>query len=155
MDLYVVVLRLFHIVAGVFWAGAYLTLVRFFVPSVRSGEPEEGRIMGRLMPRLGPAMGGAATLTVISGVLLFWRDFGSADSVSAPMISFGIGGLAAIIAWILVILMFTPLGRRLGLGFTPGGEGNEDAGDALTRLGPVVAILVFIAVLSMAISRYL
>lgn len=155
MDWYVLVLRLIHVIGGVFWAGAYLALVRFFVPSVRSGEPAEGRIMGRLMPKMGPALGGAATLTVISGVLLFTRDFGAASSVSASMIGFGIGGLAATIAWLLGILMFTPLGRRFGWGFTPGAEGNESASPAVTRLGPTVAVLVFVAVLSMSVSRYL
>jgi len=75
MDITMIVLRLFHIFAGVFWVGAGLMAIcspRTFTQFAG----EEGKRFGqRFMSqsKYGMFMGIASMLTVLSGALMYWR----------------------------------------------------------------------------------
>ncbi|MGH8873535.1 MAG: hypothetical protein ACRDWS_16365 [Acidimicrobiia bacterium] len=119
--------------------------------------------MSRLMMerRLGQALGGSGAITVLSGLLLFWRDFGSPGDPSASMIAFGVGGLAGLSAWILGATLLAPMGRRLAPPVERLHKVEEVEEEirsvvgSAARFSPILGTLVFAAVVLMAVSRYL
>ncbi|MGH8914962.1 MAG: hypothetical protein ACRDZM_10660 [Acidimicrobiia bacterium] len=162
MDVYVIVLRLLHILGGVFWAGALFSIVSFVQPTAKRAGMPGGQFVGRLMGegRFGQAMGGAAIITILSGGLLFARTFGGSAPVSGPMIGFSIGAVAAVVAWLLGFIVLFPAARRMGP-LSARIEQGEDVGAEMgrlvatqTRWTQVTAWLVLIAVLTMATARY-
>ena len=72
---YLIILRLFHIVAGVFWAGATIYLAWFILPAVKACGPEGGRFMQQLgnTNKLPVVMTITSILNVLSGILLLWN----------------------------------------------------------------------------------
>ena len=48
MDTYLVVLRIVHILAGVFWVGAVFTTILFLQPTARDVGPAAGPFMAHL-----------------------------------------------------------------------------------------------------------
>lgn len=72
--IYLISLRLVHMVAGVFWAGAAFTLAGFVEPTVRAAGPEGGRFMQRLAEhsRFSFFMSLSSLLTTGTGLLLYW-----------------------------------------------------------------------------------
>ena len=48
MDTYLVVLRIVHILAGVFWVGAVVTTILFLQPTARDVGPAAGPFMAHL-----------------------------------------------------------------------------------------------------------
>jgi len=98
-----IVLRLIHILGGLFWAGAMILLAGFLIPTVRSTGREGGRFMQILMQqkRLQFYLGLAAGLTVLSGLTLYVRMATATHGAWAgtrPGIAYGVGALAAILA---------------------------------------------------------
>ncbi len=163
MNVYVIVLRILHIGAGIFWAGSILVLLRFLIPTARAVGPAAGPFMGRLTgeEKFGEIAGAAGVLTILSGTLLYWHDFGEIIPFNAAMTGFAVGGVAAIALWIVGVFMLRPaneklaaLGARAAQGEDVGAEMGEAAA-ARDRLIPIMTILVIVAILAMAISRYL
>ena len=76
MDPILIVLRIVHVVGGVFWAGAILFVVHFLEPAVRDTGPDGARVMQALQRRryleVVPV---TAFLTLVSGYVLYWRTF--------------------------------------------------------------------------------
>src|SRR2546427_4378320 len=75
VDASMILLRVIHILSGVFWAGATFFLVGFLQPVVAASGPEGGRLMQRLtsQKRFQMAMPVAAGLTILSGLALYGR----------------------------------------------------------------------------------
>lgn len=163
MDLYVIVLRILHVGGGTFWAGAVILTTRFLLPNARAIGPSAGPFLGRLMGEqgLGRAAGGAAIITILSGALLYWHDFGTVVPPNPMAIGLAIGALAAIALWLIGIGRFLPANRRLaelGARAAQGEEvGAELAAAARRRDGaaPWMLTLALVAVLAMAVARYL
>ncbi len=97
-----IVLRLIHILAGVFWVGGAMISFFFLSPAVvatgEAGQKMMGFIVnkGRLTARLTIA----ATLTVLAGAILYWMDsqgLTSAWTVSAPGLGFALGAVFALV----------------------------------------------------------
>src|SRR5918999_737865 len=114
-----IVLRLVHILAGVFWVGAIFVMAGFLMPTARSVGPEAGRFMQHLMlrRRLPIFLGVAMLLTVISGFTMYVRVTAATHGAWAstpPGIGYGVGGLAAILGAILGGVISGPAARRLG-----------------------------------------
>ncbi|HJQ77782.1 MAG TPA: hypothetical protein VJ948_11055 [Acidimicrobiia bacterium] len=117
------------------------------------------KLMGE--SKLGPAMGVSAIATLASGIALYWIDFGAVLPFNAAMLGFAIGGVAAIAVWLISIFVSLPAGRRmeqLGAAAQAGEEvGAEMArlGGRLSREGSASMWLLIVAVLAMAVARYL
>jgi hypothetical protein len=171
MDVLQIVLRIIHIVAGVFWVGSAYVLVFFVSPTAAELGPEGGRFMAGLNQRRKlPAYATAsAYLTIIAGLILYWRSSSGLDPdwiASGPGIAFTVGGVAAIIAAVIGAAMIGPAARRLGplsaqVGATQGPPSPETAAE-LQRLGArvrsgslAVVVLLTAAVVAMAVARYL
>ena len=169
MDWLIVVLRLLHIFFGVFWAGAVFTTARFVLPTVAASGPEGQRFMFRLTMERGltRAMIIAGTITVLAGLVLLSHDsagFNGAWMRSGTGIMLSIGGLAAIgaLATGYRSAMFaSQLGKLIGVMQTQGGPPTAEQQAGAQRLGArlakgsrAVAVQLVIAVICMAVARY-
>lgn len=171
MDTYMVVLRILHILAGVFWVGAALMTTLFLQPTAQDLGPAAGPFMAHLAgkKRLVDWVLRAAGLTVLAGVLMYWRVSGGLDGdwlTSAPGVSLTIGALCGIAAFSLGLAVVKPtimatlaIGRDVA---ESGGPPTPEQGAALQALqsrgktvGRIVVPLLIVAVSGMAASRYL
>ena len=89
MDTYMVVLRIVHILAGVFWVGAAFTTILFLQSTAREVGPAAGPFMAHLAGKkhLVDWVLRAAGLTILAGLLMYWRVSGGLDGdwlASAP-----------------------------------------------------------------------
>ena len=111
------IVRLMHILGGIFWVGSAVILAGFILPALRDAGPEGGRFMQALMGRrrLPAYLGTAAGLTLLSGLALYLRDSGGlqwAWITSSPGLAFTIGALAALLAAVLGLLVAGRAGAR-------------------------------------------
>ena len=76
MDPLMLVLRLLHILAGVFWAGAMAMLAFLLFPAIRATAPAGGQVMRDVMHvrRLPLWLNTAGALTLVSGAAMMWRN---------------------------------------------------------------------------------
>ena len=163
-------LRLLHVVLGVFWAGAVLFIAVLLMPSVRAAGPAGGAIMRQLVEvrRMSLWLMGAALLTILSGIGLYWVDsagFRSAWLGSGPGRVFGLGGVLALAGAVVGMGVSSPAGRRLArvAGVSQAerrAPTPEEAAEIarlqnrLQRATQVTAVLVLLATLAMAVARY-
>src|SRR5262245_61236589 len=101
MDTYMVVLRILHILAGVFWVGAAFVTILFLQPTARELGPAAGPFMAHLAgkKRLVDWVLRAAGLTILAGVLMYWRVSGGLEwdwISSAQGLGLTIGALCGI-----------------------------------------------------------
>jgi hypothetical protein len=166
-----IVTRLIHIVLGVFWAGTIFFVVIFLEPSVRAAGPDGARVMQGLQQRhYMNVMPIVAGLTILSGLALYWWLSGGLEVgwiTSNTGMSLTIGGVAAILAFIVGLVGMRRAALkagRLGMELQQSTEGP--ARDALQaemqalrvrarRSAHWVAALLIIAVVAMAVGRYL
>ena len=164
------VLRFVHIVGGVFWVGAVFLMVGFIFPTVRATGPAGGRFMQEMMQRrLSVFMNTAAGLTMLSGIIMYARISSATNGAWAGTragMTFGIGGLATILAGIIGGAVVGRGGARLAKlsqavqasGGAPSPEQGAEIGRLQARMGKAmraVAALLFVAVTAMATARYL
>ncbi len=162
------VLRLLHIVSGVFWAGAVFLMVGFIFPSVRDAGPGGAPFMQQIQRRRLPVfMNAAAGLTMLSGLILYGRAMamnGAWVRTNSAMI-FGIGGVATIVAAIIGGAFVSRSGVRLGklgeaiqaTGRPPSAEQAAEMAALQAKMGKgmrIVASLLLVAVIAMATARY-
>ncbi len=170
MDLTVVVLRLVHVLCGVFWAGALMFVVTFLEPSIRASGPEGAKVMRELIQRkylnVIPILG---ALTILSGLWLIWifsNGFSAAWFMSGTGMTLTLGSLAALVAFLVGIHVLRPTVLRIGplaqaaAQAPAGAEKEAQLGQvqALRRKamlsGRWVGALLALAVITMGIGRY-
>ncbi len=102
MNILVIVLRLIHILSGVFWVGSALVNAFFLAPAVAATGEAGQKMMGFMITKahFSVRITAAAILTVLAGLALYWHDSGGLTSgwtTSAAGLGFGLGGLFALI----------------------------------------------------------
>jgi uncharacterized membrane protein len=163
-------LRLIHILSGVFWVGGFLVFARFVFPAVRALGPAAGPFMDQVVRvrKLPYALIASGVLTVISGFALYWRDsmgFRSEWMVTPTAMVFGIGGLLAVVALAIGLTVNAPVARRLSAlagqiqaqGGTPAPEQVAEIHRLQERLAvvlPLVTALLVLATVAMALARH-
>jgi hypothetical protein len=166
-----VVLRVVHILAGVFWVGAALTTLLFIQPTAREVGPAAAPFMTHLAgrKRLIDFVLSAAGLTVLAGLLMYWRVSGGLDGdwlTSAPGISLTVGALCAIAAFSLGLSVVRPtIMATLAIGRDVAASGGPPTPEQAAELqalqkrgkavGQVIVPLLVFAVIGMAAARYL
>jgi uncharacterized membrane protein len=165
------VLRLVHVLGGIFWVGSMMYSSFFLVPVVRSSPAVAGQVMAGLQRRrLFVIMPIVALLTIASGIrLLMITSAGFSDSYlsTTPGRTYSAGGVAAIVAFLLAVLVSRPAFVHIGklsasLANTTDEGGRQRITAEIQRLnrrstianGIVLVLLVFTAV-AMATARYL
>jgi uncharacterized membrane protein len=165
-----IVLRLIHVLAGVFWAGTVFFFASFLLPSMRDAGPAAGAISKQLIvvrkyPRTILII---AILTVLSGFALYGMDISLSNGAFARSRSgmvFGLGGIAATLTIVIGMIVMTPTANKmaaLGAAIQAGGkpptpEQAAEQGRLQKKMGmgtQIGAVLLFIAVVCMAIGRY-
>ena len=167
MNTLIIVLRLIHIIGGVFWVGTALLFNFFLTPSIRASGEVGQKFLGHLIStktHLGEVHGISAILTVLAGASLYWIDSGgftSAWTRSGAGLGFGIGGNFGFLGVISSILNAIPL-RTLAetaaqIQGSPTPEQMDKIQAAQKRLGVVGRIdsaVLIIALICMATARY-
>jgi uncharacterized membrane protein len=171
MDWLTIAFRIVHILSGVIWVGGTALFFFYVEPTVTKLGPDAAKFMDEVInKRKAPIyFVVASTLTVLAGVLLYWQNsggFSNAWPTTRPGIAFGLGGLAAIIAWVsggvLIprgVQAVTAIGGEIQ---AAGGPPSADlmgrmhaAQERLRTVGLVDLVLVLFAVIAMATARYL
>lgn len=163
-------IRIVHIFAGVLWVGAAFLFLFFITPSVKATGPEGQKFLQYFIVRkkYPKFMGIVATLTVLAGAVLLWRDAGG-DFIgwlqTGPGLGFIIGSIAALLVIPLGLFFLSPLTERLGkLGAQIEAAGGPPSPDQLSEIQKldkelhtlewVDFILLVISLLTMATARY-
>jgi hypothetical protein len=163
-------LRLIHILAGIFWVGAIFIIAGFLLPTMRTTGKEGGRFMQHLMQqrRLPIFLAVAMLLTVLSGFTLYGRLVSATQGAWAgtrPGIAYGIGGLAAILGALVGMLVsgsaarrMATIGQRVAVEGAPSGEQQAEIERLQGRMvlgSRLVAGFLAVAAGAMAVARYL
>jgi hypothetical protein len=170
MDLLVVLLRLVHILAGVFWTGSAVMLAFFLFPAVRAAGPAGGSVMQQLMNvrKLPIYLTSAGVLTLLSGLGMYWRNGALSNGAwfaTMTARTLGVGAVFAIIAGILggtttrkTAMRIAALGAEIQRGGGPpsAAQGAEMAAlqAKLSKALHSVAGLLLLAAAAMAVARY-
>lgn len=164
MDPMLVAMRLLHVGLGVFWAGALIFIALFLQPSVRDAGPDGAKVMAGIMRRrFLDIMPVVALVTILSGLWLYWRasaGFQPAYMGSPMGTTIGIGALAALAAFGIGVGVMRPAVKRaaaLSQGAPPDDAGMAAAQALRARAataGRIVAALLAVAVIAMAVARY-
>lgn len=171
MSALMVAFRLVHVICGALWVGMVVFTTWFLMPAVRDAGPDGGKVLAALQRRgimtLMPAL---AIATLVSGLGLYWRvsgNLGGNFATSPTGLAFGIGGVSAIVAYLVGIIVMRPAMMRsaallAGMGATPGAPDTAGRMEEVGRLrargaaaGRVVATLLLVSVALMAVARYL
>jgi uncharacterized membrane protein len=164
-------MRLLHVVLGVFWVGTLIFVATLLMPSVRDTGPDGGKVMFALMKRgYMSVIPVVALVTLLSGFWLYWQDMLAGGDTWAGSMSariFGAGGLAALVAFGIGISVVRPNAVKLSaimesLQSTPEGPARaalmaEMNGPRakMAAATPWAAGLLAVATACMAVARYL
>jgi uncharacterized membrane protein len=165
------VLRLVHVIGGIFWVGSLMYTSFFLVPIVRSSPAVAGQVMAGLQKRrLFVVLPTVALLTMASGIrLLMIASAGFSDSYLSSNTgrAFSVGAGAAIIAFLISMFVSRPAfvhAGKLGASLTTTTDegGRQRITAEMQRLNgraaianTVVLVLLLLTAASMATARYL
>ena len=164
------ILRLVHVVGGIFWVGGTLLTTFFLIPAVATMGPAGGEVFAAVQRRkLSAYMLAAAVLTILSGLRLLWitsGGFSRAYFATAPGIGFSTAATSALLAFLLGMLVARPAAMRaarLGgsMASAPAERRPQIVAEvaALRRrsavFGTAVAVLLLLAASGMSVARYL
>jgi len=165
-----IVLRVVHILLGVFWAGGAFFAAMFLVPSVRAAGPAGGPVMKQLMevrkfPIYAMVFG---LLTVISGLWMYFQDNSISGGVFAKShagMTYGLGAITAILTLVVGATIMGPtsgkMSKLMGQIATQGGPPTPEQQGMIKQLQERLGLgarlasgLLLITVITMAIGRY-
>lgn len=170
MDWYLIILRVVHILAGVFWVGTAIFFFFFIEPSVKELGNTGEKFMGHLVDKkkMPIVITATSALTVLAGILLYWRGSNGFDLdwiTSATGLGFTVGGVAAILAFAGGLVFIKPAVDRMGaIGQAvaiSGGPPTEAQASEMQQIGARLAlvgradlVLLTVAVVAMATARF-
>jgi hypothetical protein len=171
MDLFMVAFRILHIGSAIIWAGGAALFFFYIEPTINSLGPDGEKVIGELVGKRKVPIYflAASTLTVLGGLILYWRDSGGLQVswiTTSTGLAFTIGALAGIAGWAGGNLLIP---RALGVVGAIGGEikaaGGPPSDEQMSRMhaaqerlrtiGLVDLVLIGIAAVGMASARFL
>ena len=167
----IIVLRLVHVLGGIFWVGAGLFNLFYLGPAmVAAGPAAVGPIMATFKRRrMFVVMPAAAVLTLLSGLRLMMiqsSGFEAAYFQTGMGRTLALGGTSAILAFLIGVTVAMPAQARMGaLGPQIAAAPDDATRTPLqARMGrlqrrvafvtPLVTTLLVLAAVCMAIARY-
>jgi uncharacterized membrane protein len=166
-----VVLRLVHILGGMIWVGSGIFNAFFLLPALAQAGPAAGQVLAGLQRRrLFTFLPIVALLTILSGVRLMQltsANFSSAWFNSAPGRTYAWSGLAAIVGFVVGVVIARPAAMRAaGVGATLAATTDPAARaplaarlEVLRRTSSIASSisvgLVVLAAAGMAVARYM
>lgn len=169
MHIELLVLRILHVVGGIFWVGGGLYSTLFVVPALAVAGPATGPIMAELQRRkLFTVLPLVALTTMLSGVRLLWivsGGFSGSYFATGPGLTYAVSGAASIVGFLVAMFVSRPASVRLGaLAPTIAGLQGEAKATAeremqslksTATVGTAVAVLLLTAAaVGMAVARY-
>jgi uncharacterized membrane protein len=166
----ILILRIIHILSGVFWTGTAMFTVLFLIPAVRALGPAGGPVMHQIgeKRKLPVYFMIAGFLTILSGIGLYSMASGGFSNEwmhSGAGRTFGIGAIFALIAMVVGLAVAGPTAKRLGaLAGTiaqagkPTPEQQAEVGRLQAKMGKagtLGAALLVCATIAMAVARYI
>ena len=167
MNYLIMVLRVIHIFAGVFWVGGTLMMTFFIAPTIGATAEAGQKFIGHLMRELkfSQRMSAAAGLTILAGATLFWIDsdgFASAWTNSGAGRGFSTGAGFAIIGFIFGILVGRTTTAMAKLGAQFQGKPSPEQVSQMQALAKqqttyarIASAALILAIIFMAIARIL
>lgn len=167
MNYFVLLLRIIHILGGIFWVGGTLIMAFFIAPAVgataEAGQKFVGHLMGNL--KFSNRMAAAAGLTILAGFILYWIDsngFTSPWMTSGAGRGFGIGAGFALIGFVFGLQIGRTARAMAQLGAQIQGKPSPEQLGRIEALrkqqltySNITAALLILSVIFMAIARYL
>jgi uncharacterized membrane protein len=167
MNNLMLVLRLIHVLGGVFWAGGALVMTFFIIPSIGATAEAGQKVMGHLLTqtKVSLTMTIASISSVAAGAILYWIDSDGLTNgwmTAGPGIGFAIGGFFGLVA-LGAGLMVPRVGKAMGMlaaqiKGVPSPEQQAQLAILRKRQATVSMINaagLFITIVFMGISRYL
>lgn len=170
MSVELLVLRLLHVVGGIFWVGGGLYSTIFIMPALATAGPAAAPIFAEMQRRkLFTVLPLVALTTMLSGLRLMWivsGGFTASYFATGPGLTFAIGGAASIIGFLVAMFVSRPASMKLGplAAQLPSlsGEAKASAERRVASLksqasvGTAAAVLLLtVAAVAMSIARYL
>lgn len=164
-----ILLRLIHILGGLFWVGAGVFSTLFLAPAMKaSGPAAAGALMSNLQKRhMFTFMPIVATLTILSGVRLMWIVSAGTEHwfTSGAGHAYAVSGALAILAFLLGLFVGRPAmvkaGKLAQAAASDGASKDMLAGEiaklqkrAALATGAATIMLV-LAAAGMSVARYL
>jgi uncharacterized membrane protein len=166
LNVLILVLRLVHIVAGVFWVGGALLITFFLTPAVGAAGEAGQKVMQQLVGKvqLTARMTAASVLTVLAGAILYWIDshgFTSPWTTSGAGLGFGIGAVFALIGFGFGAMVGRTAKAIAKVAAQAGGKPGPDQLSRMQALqqkmgmyGLISSTTLIVAVVCMATARY-
>ena len=156
--LLLLLMRLLHILSGIFWVGTMMFNTAFLLPAFKDAGPDAAKVGAALAKRrFMVVMPIVALVTILSGLWLFWRVSGGfqptfMESHMAKALSFG--AACAIVAFIIGVVVVRPaMMQAMALA-----QSDPQRAQVLRVradvVGRVVTALIGLAAAAMAVARY-
>lgn len=169
MNFLMISMRIIHIFAGVFWAGATFFMISFVTPSVIATGAEGQKFMQQLAfrTRFSTAMMGVAVLTVLSGLVMYWEIF--EFRLSALSTGYGLmltlGAIAGFFGFLTGYFMQNrTTGKMKALSNSIGASGGppspeqqaemKSLSETVSRGSQITSVFLALALLGMSIAQY-
>lgn len=111
-------LRLIHVLGGIFWIGSGIFTTFFLLPAMASTGPAAGQIVANLTKRrLYTILPIVAVLTMLSGLRLMMitsGGFSSSYFASRSGMTFSVAAVAAVLGFALSLVIARPAAVRMG-----------------------------------------
>lgn len=169
MNFLIMVLRVIHIFSGVFWVGFAFFNIGFLQPTVRAIGVEGQKTMQHLTQktRLLSTVYATATLTMLSGLIMYWilSGFRLSFMRSGYGLVLTIGSIAGVIAWIYAVVVIRGIFNQMqAIGQKIQAQGGPPTPEQATQMqglvarlgsvGQVALVFLVIALLGMSIAQY-
>jgi hypothetical protein len=158
----VIVLRFAHVVFGALWVGMMVFTTFFVAPAAAEVGPEGGKLMAALARRkVMVIMPLLAVITLVSGFWLFQIMSGGqhgAFMATPTGLAFGLGGMAALVGFLLGIIVMRPAMMRMQQLSSSPVENAAEIQRLRARgstMGKIVTVMMLFALSTMAVARYL
>lgn len=163
-------LRILHVLGGMFWVGSGLFTSLFLVPALATSGATAGQVMAGLQQRrLFTVLPLVAVMTMVTGLRLMWitsAGFSPQYFASASGRAFAIAGAASVVAFLVSLLISRPSAMRAGqlereISSAPEGQRaalvTEQAAllRRSTRAGVAATTLLVLGAAGMSVARYL
>ncbi len=107
MAILMIILRIIHIIGGVFWMGVGIMQVRFVAPTAQALGPDGQKFMANLVrcTRFAAVIGAASGLTLLSGLIMYVLIYPRLQAQPNYGLGITIGGLFGIVAFVIAVAM--------------------------------------------------
>ena len=169
MNFLMISMRIIHIFAGVFWVGTSFFMISFVTPSVIATGAEGQKFMQQLAfrTRFTTAMMGVGILTILSGLVMYWKIFDFRLSVlsNGYGLMLTLGAIAAFIGFLTGYFMQNRSTKKMkALSDSLGASGKpptpeqqtemKSLSETVSRGGQITSVFLALALLGMSVAQY-